>query len=158
MEKTRPGYHGRASALTQWQMEESRIALRARVEKEKASRKEQYWVRYKDITIDDVNALLGIYARVTDFTPLPIDEPKYKKFCEEFASDFGIGEYPIQKGSNLEANRRIGFNGELFARFKITGGHINSKYEKDRTKIIMRDEIDAYFLSKNMAIPLRKTY
>ena len=149
MEKARDGYHGRISVLTQHQIEVSRAVLRAEagIEREKSVPKEQYWVRFGQVTIGDLNALMVIYERLTDYSPLPLEEEDFNRLHEEFTSNYGLGEVEIKTGSNLEARRRIGPDRELFVRFKITGRHVG-----------MQEEIDAYFLSKNMAVPLRQTY
>jgi hypothetical protein len=130
--------------------------------KEANSADNQYWVRFRQITVNDINALLGIYKSVTGESPLPAGERDFNRLCEEFTSDYGLGVFMIQRGSNLEARRRVSFNGELFVRFKINVdpniGHNNSRYKKDRDKIAMQNAIDTYFLSKQMAVPLGETY
>ena len=133
------------------------VAQKSKIDKEANIREKQYWVRFNDITIDDINALLGIYKKLTKYSPPSIEEQDFDRFRKEFISDYGFSEFPIRAGSNLEMNRRVSDEGVLFVRPKISGAH-RLLCEKGRVKNIMQDEIDKYFLSDGRAVILKDTY
>jgi len=150
-------YSSRVAFVLSLQETRAAAARKSQIDKEATILKEQYWVRFKDITIDDINAIFGIYERLTGYSPSPITEQDFDKFRKEFISDYGFSEFPIEAGSKLEMNRRMSDMGVLYVRPKICGGY-KILPEKGRVKNVMQDEIDKYFSSDGRAILLKDTY
>lgn len=117
----------------------------------------QYWVKFDDVTHEDLNALLGIYEKATGNSPAPIEEPDFNALCKEFESPIGFAQWQIAPGSALEWRRLITPDG-MYVRFKIRGGHRNNKFRDARIKISIQEQIDAYFIDKKVAKPLSEIY
>lgn len=121
----------------------------------------QYWVNIRNVTLEDVNSLLGIYKETTGKPTDLIGEDDFKKLHNEFIGPRGFAEWTISLGSVLEWRRLIGESrignrmAEVFVRFKIRelGGSI-----EDHTALnaLMQERVDNYFLRKDKAISMSR--
>lgn len=118
----------------------------------------QYWVKFDEVILEDLNAILGIYEQATGKNPAPIKESDFNKLSKKFKSPVGFAEWQITSTSALELRRLIAPDGITYVRFKISGVNRIINFKDTRAKPPIQEQIDTYFIDKKMAEPLSEIY
>lgn len=121
-----------------------------RTRKESLPSTPAYWVRFRDVTYEDVTAILDIFKEKTGKTPFPIEKEDYKRLRRKFYSEAGYVERQIGVSSYLEWRRLVDEQERTFIRFKITGVDVPNSIRPENS---IQIPIDNYFIAQNKAIP-----
>jgi hypothetical protein len=119
---------------------------------------EQYWVRFGDVTKEDLEAIIEIVSPMVkgeDREEYPF--PSFDDFS--LVGELGYGEWQLKKKSYiLEARRRLGFGETPYVRFKVSHETRREAYFNSKESKELQKEIDNIFIKKGTAIPLSQTF
>lgn len=110
-----------------------------------------YWVKLSRVTLDDVNALLDVYQKVSGKLSNQMTKEDFEKLRKEFKGEIGMAEWQIGENAALEWRRRLSREGNFYVRFKIKEKGISGEGPRG---IDMQRGIDRYFIEKEKAVPL----